>query len=59
MRVEAFVHSPLLPESVAGSTWDGMAHSSDWFHLRELNIEIVFLQRFELTGIHHMFCSYL
>jgi arylsulfatase B len=27
-RVEAFVHSPLLPPSVAGTTWDGIAHSS-------------------------------
>jgi|EP01043_Picozoa_sp_COSAG02_P001678 hypothetical protein len=27
-RVEAFVHSPLLPAQVAGTTWDGIAHSS-------------------------------
>ena len=30
-RVEAFVHSPLLPASVAGTTWDGIAHASDWY----------------------------
>ena len=30
-RVEAFVHSPLLPASVVGTTWDGIAHSSDWY----------------------------
>ena len=29
--MEAFVHSPLLPASVAGTTWDGIAHASDWY----------------------------
>ena len=30
-RVESFVWLSLLPPSVRGSTWDGMAHSSDWY----------------------------
>lgn len=29
-RVEAWVHSPLLPASVAGSSYHGMMHASDW-----------------------------
>lgn len=31
VRVESFVVSPLLPASVRGTTWSGMAHSSDWY----------------------------
>ena len=31
VRVVAFVHSPLFPQKVRGSTWSGMAHSSDWW----------------------------
>ena len=30
-RVTAFVHSPLIPPRVAGTEWDGLAHSSDWW----------------------------
>jgi hypothetical protein len=29
-RVEAWVHSPLLPQTVAGTDYHGMMHSSDW-----------------------------
>lgn len=31
MNVVAFVASPLLSDSVKGTEWDGMAHSSDWY----------------------------
>merc|ERR1711988_719930 len=31
LRVIAFVNSPLLPAKTRGTTWDGMAHSSDWY----------------------------
>eukprot|EP00041_Stephanoeca_diplocostata_P016573 m.326588 g.326588 ORF g.326588 m.326588 type:complete len:648 (+) comp20409_c0_seq2:213-2156(+) len=31
VRVEAFVHSPLLPVAVRGSVYPGMMHSSDWY----------------------------
>lgn len=30
-RVEAWVHSPLLPATVVGTEYHGMMHSSDWF----------------------------
>jgi hypothetical protein len=30
VRVEALVHSPLLPASRRGIKWSGLAHSSDW-----------------------------
>jgi arylsulfatase A-like enzyme len=31
VRVEALVHSPLLPASRRGIKWSGLAHSSDWY----------------------------
>jgi arylsulfatase A-like enzyme len=31
VRVEAWIHSPLLPPAVRGTVWDGMAHSADWY----------------------------
>lgn len=31
VRVVSFVNSPLLPSSVHGTEWTGMAHSSDWY----------------------------
>jgi arylsulfatase B len=31
VRVEAFVSSPLIPQSRWGTNWDGLAHSSDWY----------------------------
>ena len=31
VRVEAWVHSPLLPEERRGTVWPGLAHSSDWY----------------------------
>ena len=30
LNVEAFVWSPLLPTTVAGTEWSGIAHTSDW-----------------------------
>ena len=30
VRVEGWVHSPLLKPSQRGTTWAGLAHSSDW-----------------------------
>lgn len=31
IRGEAFIYSELLPKSVRGKPWDGMAHTSDWY----------------------------
>jgi hypothetical protein len=31
VRVEAFVHSPLLPAAVRNTEWAGLAHACDWF----------------------------
>jgi hypothetical protein len=31
VRVVSLVHSPLLPAARAGTVFDGMAHSSDWY----------------------------
>lgn len=31
VRVEALVHSPLLPAARRGVKWSGLAHSSDWY----------------------------
>ena len=30
-RVDAFIYSPLLPSTVAGSSYSGLMHVSDWF----------------------------
>ena len=30
VRVNAFIHSPLLPSSLSGKTFDGLVHVSDW-----------------------------
>merc|ERR1719440_1737225 len=31
IRAEAFVYSELLPKSVRGTVWPGLAHASDWY----------------------------
>lgn len=31
MRVDAFIHSPLLPASTVGTVYSGLMHVSDWF----------------------------
>ena len=35
VRGEGFVYSELLPAAVRGSVWDGLAHASDWYTLRQ------------------------
>ena len=29
--MDAFIYSPLLPDSIVGSSYDGLMHVSDWF----------------------------
>ena len=34
VRPTAFVHSPLLPAAVAGTTYEGILHETDWYAWR-------------------------
>lgn len=31
VRGTSFIHSPLLPSKMRGSSWDGLAHAVDWY----------------------------
>lgn len=55
VKVDAFLHSPMLPRSVAGKGYVGLFHISDWFPtiIDFTGIDFVPNDGFEFDGVSH------